>query len=360
MPVNIRNATGLRIAASDIWLDFDRTVLEPLSIQATPLSAGYQWAYSLSDFSGYSRARISVIAGSAPMLRGDGSLFWLKVRVVGSSGVETPLNLREFITGVGGSTIYTPADLFNPIPLNLQDGTFYVANTYVLGDLNGNGVIEAVDAYIALQIASHKLNPTAQQLQAGDVNGNGRVDAADASMIFYYAVHGNWPPLPVTGSSLQAAAGPVQLDLDDVNGQPGQVVATTLRAQNLSGWAGGKFVIAYDLSVVESITNVAVTGLATGFAIQFHDDGAGLLYIALADDIPVSGSGALATISLRIASNATDGSRAPLTLAEAELNDVSGRDFVTSALQQIIQRDSGEVRIGAGESNQVYLPIIIK
>lgn len=361
IPVNIRNATGLRIAASDIWLDFDRTVVEPLSIQVTPLSAGYQWAYSITNHSGFSRVKISVVGGSAPVLQGDGSLFWLEVQVVGASGAQTQLNLREFVSGTGGSTIYTPDDLFTPVPLTLQDGIFQVANAYILGDPNGNGVVEAVDAYIALQIASGKLTPTSQQLQASDVNGNGEVDAGDASMILYYAVHGEWPFVPVTGSRVQAA-GAILLDLDDVSGLPGAGVVTTLRAQNLSGWAGGKFVIAYDPAVVESITNVTPTGLAQNFSGQFYDNGTGLLTLALADETPVSGSGAMATIALHLAPNATTGSQTQLTLVHAELNDIAGRDFATSALQQLIERGSGTVFIGAGQQLDaaVYLPVIVK
>jgi hypothetical protein len=364
VPVNIRNATGLRIAASDIWLDFDGTVIKPVSISATALTAGYTWAYSTSGISGttnYSRTHISALASPPPMLHGDGSLFWLSFQVLGSAGDETPLNVREFINGVGGSTIYTPDNLSHPIPLDLQDSTLYVANTYSLGDLNGNKVIEAVDAYIALQFASHLLTPTPQQLYAGDINGNSEVDAADASMIFYYAVHSHWPPLPATSNGLETAAtNSVRLTLDDINSEPGDIVVSTLRAENLVNWAGGKFVIAYNPALIESINNVTVAGLATGFALQFYNDGSGLLYIALADDAPITGSGALAIISMRIASDAPYGSRTSLTLAEVHLNDMFGRDFATSALQQVIQRDSGEISIGITQPSHIYLPIIKK
>jgi hypothetical protein len=357
VPVNIRNATGLQIAASEIWLDFDETVIEPLEVLATPLSANYSWGFNLSD----NRIRISAVASPPPTLQGDGSLFWLVVHVLGTSGDETLLDLREFVQDVGGSTIYAPDDLFNPIPLQLQDGVLHVANGYGLGDLNGNGVVEAVDAYLALQIASHKLTPTQQQRYAGDVNGNGRIDAADATMILYYAIHHEWPSLSIGSSSLRAAiAAPVRLSLGNVNGEPGTVVTTTLKAENLSNWAGGEFVIAYDPTLVESIVNVSVTGLAQNFSIQFHDDGAGLLYIALADDTPVSGSGALLTISLALAPGAVDGQNAPLALAEAQLNDDVGRDFATSALQQPIERQNGQLQIGAIQPGVVYIPIIFK
>jgi hypothetical protein len=358
VPINIRNATGLRIAASDIWLEFDKTVLEPLGVLGTPLTAGYSWDYYIDSTE--SRIRISSLASTPPTLWGDGSLFWIRFHVL-ETGNESLLDLREFIAGLGGSTIYTPEDVFNPIPLHLQDGLFQVANGYSLGDLNGNNVIEAIDAYIALQIASQKLTPTSQQLAAGDINGNGQVDAADATMIFYHVTHGEWPTIPTAASSLAAsAAGTIRLSLDNVNGQPGSTVVTTLRAENLSNWAGGELIITYDPTLVESVTNISVTGLATNFAVQFHDNGAGLLRIALADDAPINGTGALLAITLQLASDAVDGSNAPLTLAETRLNDPSGRDFVTSALQQNIERINGHLQIGDPQIKSVYLPLIIK
>ncbi|MCB0211409.1 MAG: PKD domain-containing protein [Anaerolineae bacterium] len=362
IPVNIRNATGLRIAASDIWLDFDGSVLEPVTVWNTPLTAGYSWGYSFTEFPGYSRIRISSLSSNPPTLWGDGSLFWIVFEVAGSQGDETLLNLREFISGVGGSAIYTPEDVFTPIPLQLEDGLFRVGSGYILGDLNGNGVVESIDAYIALQIASGKLMPTWQQIYAGDINGNGQIDAGDASMIFYYVVFGEWPlNLGISSSDLQASGTtPIQLVLEDITGNPGTTVVTTLSAENLSDWAGGEFVIAYDPTLIDSVVDVKAIDLAQNFALQFHDDGQGLVHIALADSSSVSGSGAILEISVRIVNNAQNGQVAALTLAEAKLNDASGRDFATSALQKTIEIESAQLQIGQPASTSVYLPIMIK
>ena len=145
------------------------------------------------------------------------------------------------------------------------------------------------------------------------------------------------------------------LSLDDVRGGPGEMMATTLHAWDLSDWAGGKLTIAYDTTVVEQIVSVEATGLASGFALRFHDDGTGLASIALASDQAISGSGSLATVWLRLSSSALEGDTSSLTLAEVLLNDIAGRDFVTSALQRTIIRQSAQVSVA---KTAIYLPMV--
>jgi hypothetical protein len=360
VPVNIRNATGLRIAAGDIWLNFDGAVIEILDISETSLTAGHTWAYAITSTETYSQVRIATLKTAPPTLYGEGALFWLTVKAIGTESDESPLELQGFVEGAGGSAIYTPDDLSNPVPLQLQNGVFHIADGGVLGDLNGNGVVQAVDAYIALQIASGELEPAVEQLVTGDVNGTGSVDAADAAMILDYAANGTWPSSAPSGiHSVELGSetsNTVVLSIDDVINIQGDVAQTTLRAENLSDWAGGEFVIVYDPRVIDAITNVEVTDLASGFAVQYHDEGMGLLHIALASDVPASGGGALAQISFHLAPTALSVGKTALALAVANLNDVAGRDFATSALQRTVVRHSGELRVGF----PVYLPLIIK
>ena len=359
VPVNIRNATGLRIVASDIWIDFDAAVIEIVDVSETPLTADYTWAYSIGSSETMSRVQISAYETSPPTLYGEGALFWLTVRAVGTEADESPLELQEFVDGVGGSTIYTPDDLFNPVPLRLQSGAFHIAEGGVLGDLNRNGVVQAVDAYIALQVASGALEPTVEHLVSGDVNCNSTVDAADASMILYYSVHGAWPVIPPPGGRLLASRetnGDVWLSISDAIGMPGDIVTMTLQAEGMSDWAGGEFILVYDASVVDGVLGVTALDLASGFAAEYHDDGMGLLHFALASEVPVSGSGQLARISLHISSDALGSGIVPLALAEADLSDLAGRDFATSALQRTIVRQSGSLQIGY----LTYLPLFLK
>ena len=62
----------------------------------------------------------------------------------------------------------------------------YVKEKILLGDLNGDGTIDAGDAVIISRYDAGEITLTADQLKAGDVNGDGIVDAGDAVIISRY------------------------------------------------------------------------------------------------------------------------------------------------------------------------------
>jgi hypothetical protein len=360
IPVNVSNADGLRIAAADIWLELDSRVAEPVRVATTPLSSGYTWSYSISGSGDKTRVRIAALSNTSRPLAGSGSLFWLVVRVKGDSDSSTPLNLREYIAGIGGSTIYTPDKLDAPVPMLLQSGTFRVRAAYNLGDLNGNGTVEAIDAYIALQIAAGRITPTAQQRAAGDVNGNGVVDAADATLILGYAARGAWNVIEPNNTAITMQGGrgadatPVQLSLSPVSGRAGDQVTTTLEATALSELAGGRLMIAYDPALVGAIESVQLSAGASAFALQYHDDEQGVLTIAIADDAAHTLSGALLSITFTLGAQAQQEGQTILALADAQLNDAYGRDFATSALVRSVERSDSTLTT----TYRVHLPLL--
>ncbi|MBK7896747.1 MAG: PKD domain-containing protein [Anaerolineaceae bacterium] len=358
VPVNISNAQGLRIAAADIWMEYDSSVLTFQSVSSTPLTAGYIWSFEDEAVSGsIRRVKIGTFSLVPPALFGEGSLFWLHFQVIGTPLATSDLNLKEFIYGVGGSTIYTPDNLITPISLILTDGLFTVEDGFALGDLNGNGVVETVDAYIALQIVVKKIIPSSEQLNAGDINGNGRIDVADATMIFYYAVHGEWPQLHQTGSRVLTPAAPVTLSLGDVTAEAGQTASIQLHAENLADWAGGQFAIVYDPAVVERIVAVNGVALAKNFLVEMNDNGTGLAQIAMIANTAVSGSGDILNIEVQLKPGLAPGDTGSLTIGAVELNDLVGRDFTTSALQLEIITFGGSVKVGGFT---IFLPMITR
>jgi hypothetical protein len=306
------------------------------------------------------------------MLYGEGSLFWVTFKVKGQDGDQSILNLKEFVENVGGSNIYAPGEINGGgtyggpgfIPLSLQDGTFHVseAGAYKLGDLDGNGVVMAADAFIALQIANGQKQGTANQAYAGDVNGNGSVDAADATMILYYAAHSSWPTVAEANTASMAApqsttaASEVVLKLSDISGFQGQLLQVTLEAENLSQWAGGEFAITYDPTVVEQVEKVMTTDDTSNFTLSYNNTEAGIVRfsLALVNDEPLSGDKALATVKMRLAPDAALGSVSALTISEARLNDLAGRDFTTSALQKDVTRQNGSVQA----NSILFLPFL--
>ena len=62
----------------------------------------------------------------------------------------------------------------------------YVKEKILLGDLNGDGTIDAGDAVIISRYDAGEITLTADQLKAGDINGDGVVDAGDAVIISRY------------------------------------------------------------------------------------------------------------------------------------------------------------------------------
>ena len=62
----------------------------------------------------------------------------------------------------------------------------YVKEKIWLGDLNGDGTIDAGDAVIISRYDAGEITLTADQLKAGDINGDGVVDAGDAVIISRY------------------------------------------------------------------------------------------------------------------------------------------------------------------------------
>ncbi|MCB0186881.1 MAG: Ig-like domain repeat protein [Caldilineaceae bacterium] len=366
VPVNIRNADGLRIAASDIWLEFNGDIVESVAVSRTALTADYAWDSSVQDTANppTKLLRIALINLQPATLHGDGALFWLVFKVKGTAGQSTLLDLKELITA-GGSSIQDLANLSQDLPLQLTDGTFRVESAgagYIRGDVDGNGRVAALDALVALSLAAGKRPAAANELQAGDVNSNTRMDNADASMILYYAAHGSWP-VPAQGSVTSAAAlhGDTIVHLSSGSAQPGENLLITLGADDLIEIAGGDFAITYDPQVVKRVVSVTQTGLAASFpAPAFNDSGSGLLTIALSNDSEINGTGALLTIEVELQSNAPQGA-SPLTLADAKLNDSFGRDFITSFDDNQLTRQSGVITVGAesgGAANTIYLPVV--
>ncbi len=83
-----------------------------------------------------------------------------------------------------------------------------------------------------------------------------------------------------------------------------------------------------------------------------------MVSIGFSGDTFIAGSGDLATITFKVSPKATAGTL-PVTIMESTLSDQSGRDFATSAIQQSVERSSGEITVEVSNNN-TYLPVVIK
>lgn len=361
VPVRIRNAQGLQIDAGEFWIDFDPQVVSVMGVRTTALTDGYDITLELQSYDVLSRAVISLV-GEEPIptqLYDQGALFWLDIELADGliPGRDAPFFWRS------QSHLSVLDETQTPVlaPLVLKQGSVAIANTYMVGDVSGNGVINRQDAQLALTIANKKPQSPPPDLcpdcvlMAGDINSNGRVDTADAAMILYFVQEGVWPHDPPAPPPLQAMSNhTITVALDNPTGQQGELVTLVFTATDLIDMAGGRVVFAFDTAVIEEITAVELLTFTQAFTIDHHLNESGLS-VAVASDEPLSGSGGLFRITLRLKEDAPAGSN-PIQIAEVRLNDVYGRDMVHSALQYHIERLDGSIFVPFN----VFLPLLLR
>ena len=119
---------------------------------------------------------------------------------------------------------------------------------------------------------------------------------------------------------------------------------------------GTDLALSYDPDLLEVVA-VEKGGLATGFSLEKNDVTLGVLRLSLATTESLSeDSGDLAVVEFRVKSSAPLGSRSPLALTLARLNDLNGLDFATSAWQREVQAQGGQLTIG----HQGFLPLVLR
>jgi len=353
VPINLRNAGSLRLGNADIWLDYDASFLTPLAVLAAPLTEENYIFQANLQRSG--QIRIATLSGSAPPIYGSGTLFWIKFQVHGELWQETSLTLTPFVAGIGGTILGNQQA--EVIPTRLVSGRLQIGynHSYMLGDINGDNVVNTFDAALALEYANLNPTPFDDRFFAADVNGNGVIDSGDATMILYYAAYQTWPKLNVTSARARLAIAPT-IGLSQAKGGPGQLVPIQLTARNLANVAGGQLIVTYDPTFIQTIDHVEMTDLARTFGLDYQFE-AGRLKISMAGNKTISGNGNLATIWVKIADDAPVGKSSPLYLSQVSLNDLAGRDFATSALQQPISRTAGQLTIS---KLAIYLPLLVR
>ena len=361
VPVNVRNASGLRIADSDIWLNYDAAVLTFQTIAATALSQGYTWQAASASTPGQLHIQSHADDPSTPTyLYGAGSLFTVVFAVNGQTGQQSTLELQAYnaISQTGSTlTALGLQDNSQEVALHLQSGkvTVEAEPTYLKGDVNGDRLLDQADIVQMVSLIDDGTAYSEAAKEAGDINGNGRLDAGDAALIAYAVQNRAWPDQSLRDADGIQKATPqatLLLAIKSIGGKPGDTIATTLQASNLPDTLAGEFVLIYDPATVEGIAVENNQNLVS----HFHDDGAGLLRMSLVGATPVSGQAILLTISFTIRQTAQPGF-SPLLFADATLYDTSGRDLIYSSADNRLTRQSATIQVQTREQ-RLYLPVI--
>ena len=349
VPINLANGDGLCIRALDIKLSYNQTIVEPTgNVEASIFTQGYAFNAN-TNVPG--EIKISSITGASQCvdLYGAGTLFHAYFNVIGGEGSVTSL---DFIEGLTSTVIYDLDNAINAVPLVLKSGSLTVGQNFILGDINGDGVVNAVDAAWALDISSNVINASTQQLAACDVNGDQVCNAADSSVILCYAAFQDWnqclgPQSSSRHPTVVTQHAPSVLTIGTPE-QSGQRLLYPVSVSNAADLAGGSFTFVYDASQMTA-TGASLASLSSDFEIEVNTSQAGLLDVSLASERPINADGVIFHIAF------TGRQARDLDFASIRLNDASGRDFESSALQREIQFVS--YTAPAVEEHLLYLPL---
>jgi hypothetical protein len=159
------------LGAWTIDVVYDETVIEP---QSCGEASG-----SVCNFD-YGTNLIRVVGAKADGLKGTIGLASITFRCLRTGSTSLTLSLVEFHDSTDGA----------PMVINAQtvEGAVYCDPVGppppppLLGDVNCNGIVNAIDAALVLQYTAGLIN-TLPCLSNGDMNGDGRIDSVDAFLI---------------------------------------------------------------------------------------------------------------------------------------------------------------------------------
>lgn len=365
LPVNIDNADGLDLCAADIALTYDTNVLyiptkeeeepgAPLRAEKTALTAMHGWATNLEE-PGVVRIAASC-GGDSELLYGEGSLFYILFDVVGSEGDWTDM---EFDDREAMTALYSQDDLFNPLPLDLEDiGRFTVICGFMLGDLTGNCILTEDDVQMAREISCGNIKLTDENkeelLRAGDLSGDGRIRANDACLID--RLMNGLELAPSVQDERKRRSSP-RSDLANVSVPAdtpiaaGSSVWVPVRIDDAAELKNGDIVLNYDSSFITA-TGARAGSAMEDFGMTFNREQAGQVIItfnATADGSNwPQGLTTLAEVRFTAKSDIPDDISIPIILASVRLSDDYGRDFETSVRQMEVSMTDGSLVAGDG------------
>lgn len=347
---NLENGDGLCIGAMDLGIRYNPQVAQATQVLPTALTQGYTFN---ANFTRPHETHIASIGNCQP-LRGPGALIEVDFAVRTTAAVSTPLT---FIEGLTGTVLYDSGNLVTPLSLKLINGQLLLSANggYKRGDLNGDSVVNASDAGVALQIAAGALLPTPAQRSAGDVNGDGVINAGDAAMILYFVANQLWPSAALA-QALAASTGnaPIQLQPLAVAGDRGQKVEVPLQINQGEQVAGATLIARYGRGLTYERVELDTFRVLQGYTITVNAIGASELRISLVGRQPLpTGSQTLGSIHFGIDPDATN-EQTQVAVIGAWLTDQTGRDFSLSALAQTVVGGESAVRI----NERVLLPLI--
>jgi hypothetical protein len=344
IPVGTVHGEGM--AGMEIIVGFDTSVLSPLGMELTNLTAG--WLFDPNVQIG--QFRILLVAPPGVSLSSEaGSLVNLKFAVNPDApeGVITDLTFEKV------EMSDSVAELMN---VSATDGSFTVSETYFSGDANGDGILNIQDAVRLLNFTLGLGSPTDLERSAMESNGDGEVNYKD--IINFLKLLSSAPKRDDSGATraLQKT-----VSITNYLANPGEEFVASVKVYNRSGIAGGSITLGYDpniLTVLDVRRGDAITGFTVfGTDPSLFPDNSGRITIDFANssETVLSSPGSLAEVRFRVVGGLpSDVLGSPLTVLSAGLSDERTGDLGVLVRSGSVTVPS--VVFGGGETSSVVVP----
>ena len=285
VPVNIENLSSvgsltLRVQFDDFALDFvDATD----GVQNFNLTVN-QNQTGIIEIQGFSITGVDLSSKSID----------LRFVTAGSSNTVIGFGAQDSEVTTTEGTLYNVA---------YQSGQLSVGDL-LLGDVQGNGIVDAGDASLVLQYVVDARTLNEVQLAAADVSGDDQVLANDASFILQFVVGliDQFPAEEESSSAFASKSSPSQLSFGE-SMRDGDRLSIPVQLTNVQGEVtAAQFTVRFDPAVL-TVEEVAAS-LPSNWTIVDHASASnGVLKVAMAG-VKSIGAGHIATLTFQTAGNA--------------------------------------------------------
>jgi hypothetical protein len=182
VPISIENAMGLSGQGLSISIDYDPAMLTPITqidnTKNTVELTGLSSQLSITDNGSTANGQLVITGSSGDIEPGSGKLFTISFKVVDNAqlGAKTTI-------GISAASMNSIAG--NAVNVIFEGSGFVeIADDYMLGDVDGDGVVTGADEdLLKLLTKNNSRPPTEAELRAGDLNGDGKLDQNDKVLL---------------------------------------------------------------------------------------------------------------------------------------------------------------------------------
>jgi hypothetical protein len=279
IPIYVSNLTNRNILSYQFTLSFDPEKFNAFEdINKTGSIMSSDWTVLANN---KTAGQITIGGFGSTFLSGKGLLLKIKFNIIGSA-----LQKTESINSV----IFTSKLRFTDFTFNsgkpsafTKDGDVYVnrqqTGTFLCGDADVNGQVNAMDASMTLRHAVGLENLSTQGQKNADVDKNSTINVFDASLILRYSIGlpmpasvktTCWSNLSKTGNEIQAIV--------SLNAAAGQIIREEKLSKlpvTFSGFSTSDEVLALYFDITgDNISSISISGLTNdNMAVINHESG---------------------------------------------------------------------------------------